>query len=438
MKNEEFDDAIRRKLEGIEPTYTGADIEKVWRYAARGRPSPWRWLKGNWYFLALSAAAMVGVTTWVIVSSRIRFNSGIPEKPITSVEIPPQQNDTLPVSTETSMLSAETITDRQPVSSIKPVIPKQNLSSRLTVQNMPGMKYEALDVKPAETQNTPADIIPKVPEFATVSELSAAYNPVKVNTETAKPDTLKIEFTDSTGVTLNKPEAGRMKALSLPYIAPGDTSITGQDKTFKQNHLVFSAVRLKTGMPVSNQSIGAGFGVELLAGQHTGISFGLRYAHTYTETFFTEDILRGHRHDRMGPDFHRRFDGQDVFIDISVSNSIIQMPFSLSYYIPLNHGYKMNFAIGSDLDLSVKQSVNFTHLFDSAGMKRVHIDAGGSVSPINTMYLAAGIEKEWGRLLLQLSPFISPHLRQVYYKPKQIEYGLDVNLKYRLWNNPGK
>ena len=68
MKPEEFDDAIRQKLESIHPTYSSSDIDKVFNHVRKSRRFPWKGASGSWLFYTFSAAAMVGITAWMVHS----------------------------------------------------------------------------------------------------------------------------------------------------------------------------------------------------------------------------------------------------------------------------------------------------------------------------------------------------------------------------------
>jgi hypothetical protein len=437
MKNEEFDDAVRRKLEGIEPAFTEADIEKVFRHA-RITPSPLRWLKGNWHFLAVSAAATVGVTTWLVLKNNDE-KPVITDHNITKTEIRVKTGDTLNAKTEKNSLQSEIaiiydsnvyVNNNNTVNPIinKPPVKQKNSISTHKISLNTTSKPQS---NQAVTVSSPVSVSGTTEAIAEKNSKPGIFDQVKL---TEQDNTL----TDSTLITENKSLTGDEPSSGISSATGADT-ITQKGNEEKPAKRLFSpGVRITGSLPVSNQSFGIGLGTEILAGQHAGISVGIRYNHTFTETFFTKEALRQPKHDRMGPEFHKRFDGEDVFIDISVSNHIIQLPVSLSYYIPLNQDFKLNFVIGTDFDLHVKQSIDYTHLFDSAGMDRIHLDVIGNATPVNTLYLSAGFEKEWNRLALQFRPFISPHLKQVYYKPKEIEYGINLSLKYRFWGKEGK
>ncbi len=431
MKNEEFDDAIRRKLDGIEPEFTGADIDKVLRYA-RGKASPIKWLRGNWLYLALPAAAMVGVTAWIVVNhGNKQPEIGGQNKVKTELQVPaPAATVATDENPGQKSASASPKTGNSHTGNItpliqKPVTPKaNNINTSLQVQ-IPSDNHsethnnQVFKLSAPVTQKGTDNAIEEITQSTISPETQKLPEQEKILPDTTEhAEVLTATNNGKTGITSGQPV---------------DTVSHDGKEVKSLKPLFLNEIRLTSSVPVSNQSFGMGLGAEFLAGQHAGLSIGLRYNHTYTETFFTKEALRKPRHDRMGPEFHKRFDGEDVFIDISVSNHIVQLPVSLSYNIPLNQGFKLHFAIGTDFDLHVRQSIDYTHLFDSSGMNRMHLDVTGKATPVNTMYLSAGFEKEWNRLMLQFSPFLSPHIKQVYYKPREIEYGINVSLKYSIW-----
>ena len=66
MKTEDFDKALRDKLNSINHTYSNSDIDKVFRHVKKNRRFAWKGLKGSWIFYSLSAAAMVVISTTVL------------------------------------------------------------------------------------------------------------------------------------------------------------------------------------------------------------------------------------------------------------------------------------------------------------------------------------------------------------------------------------
>jgi len=66
MNNEDFDEAIRKKLEGLNQTYTESDIDKVYRHVKGKRRFPFKGSTGSWLLYSLSAAAFTVVTIWTV------------------------------------------------------------------------------------------------------------------------------------------------------------------------------------------------------------------------------------------------------------------------------------------------------------------------------------------------------------------------------------
>src|SRR6185503_12301699 len=69
MKTEDFDDAIKRKLESINPVFDEKDIDRVHQYTIRNR-GPFSLLRTNRFLWSVMGAAVVAtaVLTWKITT----------------------------------------------------------------------------------------------------------------------------------------------------------------------------------------------------------------------------------------------------------------------------------------------------------------------------------------------------------------------------------
>jgi hypothetical protein len=56
--------------------------------------------------------------------------------------------------------------------------------------------------------------------------------------------------------------------------------------------------------------------------------------------------------------------------------------------------------------------------------------AKAKVMSFNNRVISAGMEKQWKLCGIQLQPFMAPRLKDVFYKPKELEFGVGVGVKY--------
>jgi hypothetical protein len=137
-----------------------------------------------------------------------------------------------------------------------------------------------------------------------------------------------------------------------------------------------------------------------------------------------------HRHH----DFNRRiedhFEGREQITDVSIDNKLLQVPISLKYYVPLKKDFSIFFSLGTNLDIYLNQELSFSNRVDSNRLENHNYQAKGTVTPFNNLIISAGLEKQYKSWIFKLEPFIEPKLRQVFYKPKEFEFGIGVGVKY--------
>ena len=66
-------------------------------------------------------------------------------------------------------------------------------------------------------------------------------------------------------------------------------------------------------------------------------------------------------------------------------------------------------------------------------MENYNFQAKGNVVPFNNPVISIGLEKQWKSWTFQLQAFIKPRLKEVFYKPKELEFGVGVGIKHKFW-----
>jgi hypothetical protein len=182
---------------------------------------------------------------------------------------------------------------------------------------------------------------------------------------------------------------------------------------------------------VSNQSIATGLNGELVFGRHFGFQTGLNYRIYQKEHFSDQKDFFNHR---PPPDSHHWIDdhlsGKEHISDVTISNSLLQIPVAFSYYIPLKRNYTVSFSLGTDLDVYLHQKLSYTDNADTNNHHHDDFQDKGKVSLLNTFTFSAGASKQWKSWLLEAKPYISPRFTEVFYKPKEMEFGVEIGVKY--------
>lgn len=113
----------------------------------------------------------------------------------------------------------------------------------------------------------------------------------------------------------------------------------------------------------------------------------------------------------------------------------MQMPVSVHYKFPLRRSYSLALSAGVDIDLWLYKKLRYIETPDSMPPQRRDFNTRADVNYFNTMYFAAGLQKFGNSWIVKMQPFVSFRLKQVYYKPSQLEYGIQLNFQYRLKKN---
>jgi hypothetical protein len=448
MKNEEFDDAVRKKLEGIGQSYSEADIDKVMHHLARQKPSILQWLKGKWYIPVISVAALVGVSLWMLGEQKpgIQVSN---DKPQTEIVVQPgltEAPDTLIESVEPGKeisLSAPSIRIVTPKTTevqidagheSNPSTPKQtDLSGNVEVvdvtdhENFKDLEATIQNEAPLTLQTS--NLLPDPVQLgnSAIISVQSAQLPLSEKPVVSSPDIAGYEDANRNNVLEEKEITKSNKEENIALQKNQETA-----KVKVGNSWALNSISLAAQTRAGSQSFGGGFTGEFLLGKHFGINTGIRYSMFYPEKFRDREDLNDHRHHRMHPGIEEHFSKDDKFTDIEIRNRIFQVPFGISYHIFLKKQLDLSFGLGTDIDFFVNQKVDLLFPKDSIEKEPKHFKADGKVVPFNNLVLSASIEKRWNRFAVQLSPFVSPALQEVFYRPRDLEYGIGLNIRYYI------
>lgn len=455
MKTEEFDEAIRKKLESFNPTYSNSDVSRVLHHVKKGRRFAWKGVNGSWFIYSLAAAAMVGITTWMVLTPKQKENK---IKASATVEIPVKNskssvsfkndstsgNGSLSVAGQSenetkkapeAKISANTFSNHNPTSNYTNTVP-------VLVQSMAANdKSKVSAVKENPVSATDGNILLNPKTKAILQDESRQFQQPDMSTGKTDPiveanlkadqvaplllikETNVIHSTDSTSLT---------EVSQTQLTSKSDTVKTGQKITNAGQDTVLPDFRIRatTLFVVSNQKIGTGLAGEILFGSHFGLSAGVTYNWLYTERFIDKADFYGHRPHGSNPQIDNHFGGNQPVSDITIGNQIVQIPVSINYFIPVNKKIVVSLSAGTDFDLYLNQKLSYNHRVDSAHSENPHFMAKGKVIPFNSLFFGAGLEYRWNHLVISAQPYYNLHFEGVFYKPKESEFGLGLGISY--------
>ena len=447
MKNEEFDDAVRQKLESINHTYNEGDIEKVFQHVRKNRRLTLKGFKGSWLFYSLAAAAMVAVTTLMI--SRFNENKFTVNQPVT-INTNGNTRTIPPKTTEDTLLSSkgnnsQATSPSQPDSKTSLLIVKSQSNTNIKAVSKPGpLTSEPTQAHFVNKQTVPSNSQQNTTTIVKADLAEKEENPVKAAAGNhTTPDLVTITEIKTNNEVNVSPDIEKAvvpasqnvnSSIETKPTVPvsSDSAKTNIPGEIKSPNKLFTGTKIGAAATFrfSGQRIGMGVAGELLFAKHFGLTTGLTYNFLKEEQFQDKQDLYGHKHDDFNHHIHDHLQDKEHVSNITIQSQLLQLPVSINYYIPLKQNFSVRMSLGTDLDIYLKQNLKYKDHVDSTHFNDRQLSAKGNVVVFNNLFFGIGVEKRWNHLVLNIQPYFSQGLKQVYYKPKETEFGVGVSLKY--------
>jgi hypothetical protein len=450
MKTEDFDEAIRKKLENLTPTYTESDIDKAYRNVVRKSRFQIKGGSSSWLLYSLSAAAITVVT--IMSVSFFRNNN---EVALNNTKNSINQNINIIDTTNKLSVNKDTVEFVQNNTNVG-----QAPERATAVFEGP---ISVTGIKKTEKYNEPSSINTSEESFVTPKTDNTILEPSIANVSSIAlqgktQDTLNRKKENETPAIFdNQPELAKNKQVSaenVDIVPPAQIESTNttlkesskvdfvnkadsiapakkQKNSFKP-FSVFEGAKFSVGpdFMFSNQAMGTGISGKMDLKNRFGIGTGLNYTVLNTENFTdTADMFR-HKPPHFHNDTNNHFNDKGHISDISITNSLIQIPIAISYTIPLKRNFGLLFSAGTDLDIYLNQKLSFNHNPDTGRTENHKFEEKGNVDVFNNLVFSTGVEKRWKSIAFQVTPFISLKTKDVFYKPKEMEFGVDFGVKY--------
>ena len=457
MKTEDFDRALRDKLNSINHTYSNSDIEKVFRHVKKNRRLTWKGLKGSWLFYSLSAAAMVSITALVLYKTpsvapgkmhEVAGTAGNADAALDTV----LTTDSVVAKQSTSAPAVQSSPDMilagqpAPVSTSKdkwlkkaPAAANQDVSRdahlSVTGSKEPESKFEQ-------------------DKFITVAYVAPANNVINEPGNDSVKNAVRVDFpgdkSDINQVTVNSgadpvqpsnPQAvinNPALALKASEIQINDSAASPPETVLKTDsaNVEPKKARVLSGISfqVSNQRVGTGLSMDVVFGKYFGITTGLTYNFLNEQQFPDRETMHGRPPHGYNPHINDHFGDKNHVSDISIQNQLLQLPFLLNGRLPLKHNFTLGLSVGTELDLYLYQKVSYTHHLDSMRTEYPNFGSRGTVVPFNSLFFGASISKQWNHFLLNVQPYYSQPVKDLFYKPSEPEFGIGIRLMYSFGN----
>ncbi len=192
--------------------------------------------------------------------------------------------------------------------------------------------------------------------------------------------------------------------------------------------------RVGVSFDVGNEQIGVSVLSDVLLSKHWSMNAGLRFLNiTGTSYYTSEQYLFATKQDfrqLYAPYVPVNYD----IINLDFQNYLLQIPIGITYRYPFRNDFTLLFSATTDLDLFVRQYINFDYKEDNSKFEQGTYKSTLSKSILNNLEFSAGIEKKYNRMIFQVHPYISAQLRETAYKKEEFVFGA----KMRFFVNLGK
>lgn len=183
-----------------------------------------------------------------------------------------------------------------------------------------------------------------------------------------------------------------------------------------------------------NEQTAFGLTNELLLNPNWAIYGGLRYTYLKGNEYYTGNQYNLDTKLDFKNQFASAVNTQGDFLNITFQNNFIQMPLGFTYRYPLNNNFKLLFTLGTDLDLFGKAFVAYD--FSADGTKYQEGKSSSKISnPIfNNGLLSVGLEKKYKNYVFQVQPYLSAQWKTSIYKRNDVLAGV----KFRIMLETGR
>ncbi|PIQ20209.1 MAG: hypothetical protein COW65_16365 [Cytophagales bacterium CG18_big_fil_WC_8_21_14_2_50_42_9] len=484
MPDERFNNLIKKKLESVQPPYK----EEAWKNFNKLLPAPWYvnvfHQYRNWIYGGIGGVVVTVIS--ILYFQQNQENQQLHETIATlKKEVTEQYNKQKPAADKESVIIADSIrknaetnqiqtptagtvfhvnketanpvknSNNQDIEqekqnqSLKIPTPEKNISATTVNRSAENKRKASSFGRDEAGKQKPSGNIASINRNKTVSDnvdLNQVDSVLTDNNSRNKtlPDLTKTERANS----VIKTDSAKQKQSQNLALARQDTTSAGNNMTpdsasvnnskelpKAERKLQFSGLQARVGVNLNLgglNKLAFGPNIELLIGQHWSIGAGLNISrpeeerHHDTHAF---NLAKGKRFEDM---YHVWLRPDDKIEEIDLKTTVLQLPLSVNYYLPIKGKFSLLFTGGTTLDLTVNQQVNFERTPPGGGAERYKFNADPHTYTINNVLYGMGIQYQNKRVVGQITPYyIYQFVNPEYYNPAS-KIGVNASLKFNL------
>lgn len=451
MSSERFDKILKKNLESVRPAYQ----PHTWDRFSKRLPAvgflPWFQQYGGW---ALAGLMMAG---WLTTLYTLRSNQELikdltasQKKEVARVQ-PEDRLNNGPAKNSSGGLSAakkdtvyvvkRTIVEHRHFYSDNRVAATGNSHLPDHLEKLQKTSTAPTTAQPHPVNEAPAEKNSFIPitQDQVVSKNSDTSIAVTENTSalTVIADTGRTEVrSDETIAILDSNRA--VQTYNYKFLAALVDSISSKQAYLppakpKRPPFRLSSLQPRLGLEslLSLHTYGIGPVVELFPTENLGLSIGIQASTLEAEN---HKALRDYN-SATGKFFLIQYRDYlphrfDKIEDISIRTTVISLPISLKYYIPLKRDLSLFVQSGTSLDLSAYQEVDFESYLNK-NKRRNTFETDAKPNFFHNFMFGAGVQYTRSRIMAQLSPYVVYDFRNIENTPA----GSNLGLRASLWVN---
>ena len=411
MKSEKFDEAIRRKFEDMENSIpvSEKDLDALQHYVNAGIKSP----VYAAYIKSIVLISFIGILLASLFSwslfLQVKHSNMAATIDSLQLKIRDQQSHKIIYKTDTMYIAGA---NRKVF--VKNSLPRYSPSEKI--------QQYATAVPPALKTKTLSPIGSNKKNLQTLTEQDQNISKNLQTDPSTKGPPQYLSPKDSLIVNTVPDEVQSARA-------PIDTSHSVNNAPLASSN--FSSNFKSLLSPLKNSRIQVGIGTQK-GNRQSGNELVLGLLFTERWSLATGLRLLKINHEQY--ENNGEFSDSSAIRNIGTQSTLIQVPVTLSYALPLRKEYALLFGLGTDIDLSSRQHIGYDRMGYSMPVERKNLETQNTVVILNNMVFSTGVQKQWRKFSLQLSAFVSPQITPVIYKKDKLYSGL----RFRLLYNFGK
>ena len=435
MNAEEFDDALRRRLEGYNAPHQPQEVERVLQQVKKQRlPAPSAGLsrKSRWAF-----AASIGLIISLTVLNLLQLNEN---KNLRDLLTSRSESNALPMVHDTVFVHTASV-----------ALPSGARGETVLASTPPAAHESAVGAghRASGASSSPSSAQGKKPfgRFANRPSAGTSLSDVNGGGAEAEEDFSSTTSSASSSspasvLTLRSflpkgavalPENHRLAYLQAPYSSDqADVAINPKavypdvpkTRTWPQ---VYVGVRCAP----SPSRLTLGLSATVMLGRNWSALVGLAYANSDRARFANArdmDDFNGN-----GPHLPRPaapIDSSARGIDLQTQT--LQIPLRIQYHQALSKGFGLTFGAGTDLDVRSWQRVAFRRPEEAPGPPSERFLVNQPVRMMTSATATAGLDWRSNRWWLSALYQVNPSLSKSVARPEPVYHGFEVRAAYRL------